>query len=163
MRADAHPEIPRKWRWHPRIDGRRVRDMRVYTKWLGMFSRCYNKNGKNYRYYGGRGIKVCERWHNFQNFLADMGHPPEGMSLDRINPNGNYSPKNCRWATKEEQAQNRRNIKQLAFAGKTLCLQQWSDSIGIKLTTLYQRIYAYKWPLAKALSTPLGKSTWTKA
>jgi len=75
VRADAHPEIPRKWRWHPRIDGRRVRDMRVYTKWLGMFSRCYNKNGKNYRYYGGRGIKVCERWHNFQNFLADMGHP----------------------------------------------------------------------------------------
>jgi hypothetical protein len=74
-----------------------------------MKARCFYPQHRAYRWYGGRGITVCERWrHSFKNFLADMGDPPPGMSLDRIDPNGNYEPANCRWATVAQQLANRR-------------------------------------------------------
>ena len=75
-----------------------------------MRQRCSNPNNIGYSNYGGRGITVCERWQTFENFLADMGHPPRGKSLDRINVNGNYEPSNCRWATSFEQARNKRPL-----------------------------------------------------
>lgn len=74
-----------------------------------MKKRCNNPKNHNYPYYGGRGIRVCERWNDFENFLADMGVRPEGTTLDRKNSNGNYEPDNCRWATKVEQRNNRRD------------------------------------------------------
>jgi hypothetical protein len=76
-----------------------------------MWTRCTNPNVDNFERYGGRGIKICKRWHRFENFLADMGHRPAGKTLDRINSNGNYKPSNCRWATPLEQRHNRRKRK----------------------------------------------------
>lgn len=104
---------------------------RVHKIWDGMLQRCTNPKQKGFHRYGGRGITVCDRWCSFENFLADMGEPPQGTSLDRINNDGNYEPSNCRWATAEEQANNRRNNRILTMDGRSLTVSQWSRLLKI--------------------------------
>lgn len=81
---------------------------RTYESWQNMHQRCSNPNNPNYPYYGALGVSVCERWSEFQNFLEDMGERPEGLTLDRVDPCGNYEPSNCRWASRLEQSRNQR-------------------------------------------------------
>ena len=83
----------------------------IYYCWTDMKTRCLNPNNSGYKYYGGRGIKICERWMDFRNFYLDMGDKPKDMQLDRINNNGNYEPNNCRWVTSAENNQNQRTTK----------------------------------------------------
>lgn len=96
------------------IHSRFVHGMRkhpMYSTWDGMKQRCSNSNTSQYTDYGGRGIKVCDRWDNFANFLADMGERPEGMTLDRKDNNKGYNPENCKWSTRQEQNRNQRRTK----------------------------------------------------
>lgn len=84
----------------------------TYSTWSSMMTRCFNKNSKSFNNYGGRGVSVCDRWKKFEHFLEDMGEKPnKGISIERINNNGNYEPGNCVWATAKEQNRNRRNTK----------------------------------------------------
>lgn len=118
-----------------------------------MMERCRNKSIEAYPLYGGRGIKVCERWHNVENFVADMAPRPDGLSLDRIDSNGNYEPSNCRWATPIEQQNNKRNNRLLTFSGETKTLMQWARSSGINRGTINSRVKA-GWPAEEIFLTP---------
>lgn len=109
--------------------------------WGEIFQRCNNKNNHAYKWYGGRGIKVCDRWYSFENFVSDMGIRPEGFSLDRVNSDGNYEPGNCRWATAKEQAQNTRQSKRWLIHGvEYKSGQQAADATGIKRATIQWRV-----------------------
>lgn len=110
-----------------------------YGVWLRMLSRCRNHRVPNWRLYGGRGITVCERWLCFSNFLADMGRRPPGMTLDRINNNGNYEPGNCRWADWKTQNQNQRRRRLVTVGDSSLCLTEWSRRIGVPFHTMWYR------------------------
>ena len=113
----------------------------TFTAWANMKERCLNPNHKSYHRYGGRGIGICSRWlESFSNFLDDMGPMPKGMSLDRKDVDGNYEPSNCRWATAEEQANNRANNKVLEFNGKKQTVAQWAREVGISKQALLYRL-----------------------
>lgn len=108
--------------------------------WRGMLKRCNNKKDRSYSRYGGRGIRVCERWHDFFKFIEDMGRrPSQDLSLDRIDNNGNYEPNNCRWATATQQSQNRRGTVKLTVNGVEKTVKEWSRELGIKYTGIMAR------------------------
>lgn len=111
-----------------------------YNAWRLMRQRCNDKNNKHYSSYGGRGISVCERWNDYSNFIVDMGRRPDGMSLDRIDPDGNYTPENCRWAENIVQQRNKRCSLFLEHEGVVRHLKEWADVTGICYGTLYQRL-----------------------
>ncbi len=128
---------------------------KVYISFKGIEGRCNKKTDAAYKNYGGRGIK-CE-WKSFEEFYVDMGNPPsKKYSIDRIDNNGNYCKENCRWATKSEQAMNRRTAHMLTFKGKTQNMKMWAKEIGIENRTLWARINS-GWSVEKALSTKLKK------
>lgn len=117
-------------------------DTRAYRIWNGMLNRCRNPRNGNYNRYGGRGIKVCEEWESFEKFISDMGFPPEDMSLDRIDGNGNYCKENCRWATRAEQSANRRSNVFLTHNGVTMTVTEWGRALGIASTSMFGRLNA---------------------
>lgn len=119
-----------------------------------MKSRCQNKNNKDWDRYGGRGIKISKRWEKFENFLADMGQPPPGETLDRIDNNKGYSLKNCRWATRKEQGNNKRNNYLVEFNGETRTISEWAKLKNINPQTLYFRLVVYNWGVKSALTLP---------
>lgn len=122
---------------------------RVYNTWCGMIQRCLNPNHTMFKRYGGRGIKICELWYDFNNFYKDMGERPDKHSLDRINNNGDYFKENCRWATQKQQSQNK-NFKTITHNNQTLTTKQWAEKIGITHECLITRLKR-KWPIEKAL------------
>lgn len=123
----------------------------TYTSWNMMMARCYRPSSPSFKNYGARGITVCPRWHEFAEFLEDMGERPAGKSLDRVDPSKNYDPGNCRWATRVEQNRNRRTSRLITFNGETLTLAAWAERIGVHRRTLGMRINTYHWPLSRAL------------
>jgi hypothetical protein len=112
----------------------------LYKTWVEMRYRCDNPKKHNYSYYGGRGIKVCDRWRSFQFFLEDMGPRPEGATLDRIDVNGDYEPSNCRWASKLEQANNARSNRKLVVNGEVIGLCQAAEKYGVLAGTIWFRL-----------------------
>lgn len=125
----------------------------LYAIWRTMRARCENVGNRQYPDYGGRGITVCERWLIFENFRTDMGEPPPGMTIDRKDNNGNYEPNNCRWATQQEQARNKRNNRLITFQDETLTAQAWSERSGRSVSTILRRIKA-GWTVEAALTRP---------
>lgn len=126
----------------------------LFNVWRGMISRCTNQSDKRYSRYGGRGISVCARWLDVNNFITDMqaGYKPH-LQIDRVDNNGNYCPENCRWASSKQQTRNYgRNIV-LEHEGKKLCLADWAIETGINYGTLWTRVQA-GWTTKRLLSTP---------
>lgn len=136
-----------------------------YMTWINIKERCGNPRNKAYPNYGGRGIKVCDRWINsFENFLLDMGRSPsKNHSIDRFpNNDGDYELINCRWATDEQQSINKRNNRYLIYNGEKKLLRDFALERGIPRTTLHVRIFREKWSIEKAISTPVRKMKWNK-
>jgi len=118
---------------------RRSKEMTIHHN---MMNRCYNENSGRYKNYGARGIVVCDRWHTFENFLADMGTRPEGRSLDRIDVNGDYCKDNCRWATREEQNANKTDSKLITYRGRTQALFLWCKELNLNYARTNYRLTA---------------------
>jgi hypothetical protein len=138
---------------------RKTKASKVYSAWRSMKQRCSNQKNAFYKNYGGRGIKICERWKvSFENFFSDMGNPPSNdYSLDRIDVNGDYTPSNCRWATNEQQQNNKSNNVSIKFRGVEKTLAEWADSTGISYSALWHRVNK-GWPIEEIFSVPVSKN-----
>ena len=131
----------------------------TYESWKKMLQRCNNKKLIRYKDYGGRGIKVCKRWMKFENFFKDMGERPKELTIERIDNNKGYFPKNCKWATRQEQVNNQRRNVFLEFDMKKLTISQWAKEKNIPQSSLYFRLYyaKNKMNIEKALTEPVKK------
>lgn len=141
-----------------RREGPRVRHgmcrTRTYGAWSAMKRRSLSKTATRYNDWGGRGITLYKRWHVFDNFLSDMGECPEGYSIERRDNARGYSKENCYWATPVEQARNTRRNVSLTMHGRTQLLCEWADELGLKRTTISQRL-VHGWSVEHALTTPV--------
>jgi hypothetical protein len=133
---------------------------RLYNSWKHMKERCYNPKCHDYCHWGGRGITVCEAWRDeflaFKEWALANGYK-DGLTIDRIDNNGNYEPSNCRWATKKEQSNNRRSLHHLTYNGATKTITEWSRETGLNITTILMRLNKYKWSVEDTLKTPSMK------
>ncbi len=129
----------------------------TYISWRCMVRRCHESGSAGYRNYGGRGIKVCDRWRqSFSAFVKDMGERPDGCSLDRIDNSGDYEPGNCRWSTREIQHRNMRSNHWITVGDETLCLSDWARRLGTLPSTICLRLSA-GWPEVDAVTKPVRK------
>jgi hypothetical protein len=123
-----------------------------------MLARCNNPKNNRYRYYGARGIAVCEDWKSFENFYVDMGDPPTGLTLDRIDVDGNYCKENCRWVTTVEQANNKNNNHLLTYKNEVRTIAEWEKELGFPRSLIWQRLERLGWSVDKTFTTPVRKS-----
>lgn len=124
----------------------------LYARWRAMIERTRNPNSTEFHNYGGRGIRVCERWQSFENFAADMAATfNEALTLDRRDVNGNYSPENCYWATAKQQTRNKRNNHVVEWRGRQMVVTDWAELLGLKPNTVIYRLRR-GWPVERALS-----------
>jgi hypothetical protein len=126
-----------------------------YNVWGVMKNRCLSKKNKNYKHYGGRGIKICKRWLKFENFISDMGRRPSSKhSIDRFpNKDGDYEPSNCRWATVNQQLRNHRRNVWIEHNGIKMIRADWAAKLGISSSTLKNRLSILGWDKNTALTT----------
>lgn len=130
----------------------------IYSIYRNMINRCYNKKVKCYKNYGGRGIKVCQRWlDGFENFYEDMGpRPSDKHSIDRIDNNGDYCLENCRWTTAQEQGNNRRNNRIVIYDNEEFTLTDLANKFNIDVKILHERL-GYGWSIEKSVTTPIRR------
>ena len=140
-----------------------MKDTKIHNSWRGMRERCINKNHNHYKSYGGRGITVCDEWNdidngfiNFYNWAMNNGYE-EGLTIERIDVNGNYEPSNCKWVTNTEQANNKRNTIYLKYNNKTQSLLDWCKELNLDYTLVRSRIKEYNWSIEKAFTTEKWK------
>ena len=129
-----------------RINGVALYKQPWYGSYRSMMERCYRTTAKNYKFYGGRGIEVCDEWHDpsiFGKWANESGYK-KGLWLDRIDTNGNYCPENCKWSTPQEQANNRRNNNVLTYRGESHTLAEWARILGVKKSLIKTRVW-YGW------------------
>lgn len=125
-----------------------------HRTWIHLIGRCTNPNDESFKHYGGRGIRVCKRWReNFAAFLSDMGKRPRGMTIERIDNNGDYEPGNCRWATQHDQSRNQRSNVVISFAGRKMIAADWARELGMDPIALRRRIHN-GWTPERALNQP---------
>lgn len=122
-----------------------------WVVWCSMRQRCSDPKTKSYVDYGGRGIRVCRRWSEFLSFFEDMGKRPAGCSIDRIDTNGNYTPKNCRWATRKQQNRNTRRNRFLVYRAQRRCLSEWCELLALEYGTTLTRLNL-GWSVTKAFT-----------
>ena len=128
----------------------------LYKTWSRIKKRCQNPNVDSYLFYGGRGIKLCERWQDYSNFLEDLQeHPGAPLQLDRIDTNGDYEPGNVRWVSPKDNARNRRNNTLLSFNGKTQCITAWAEELGWGRHVILNRL-KLGWSVEDTLTIPKG-------
>jgi hypothetical protein len=125
-----------------------------FRAWNAMMNRCYRPAQAHYGRYGGRGIRVCDRWHSFENFIEDMGLTPIGFQLDRINNAGDYEPGNCRWVTPLMNSNNRRDNVRIEYGGTTMTLAEWARVKKLTYHTLFLRLKR-GWSIERALTTKM--------
>lgn len=134
---------------------------RLYKIYNHMITRCYNEHVPQYKYYGGRGIVVCDEWKDsflvFYDWAINNGYQ-DNLSIDRINTNGEYGPSNCKWSTAKQQQRNRRNTKYVTYRGETKPLADWCELLNLNRDTVYDRIYRRNWPIEKALELEKGNA-----
>jgi hypothetical protein len=147
-----------------------MRHTRLYAIWSNMIARCDNKTSSSWERYGARGITVCKPWRNYANFHQDMiasylahvkDHGESRTSIDRINNMRGYSPKNCRWATPSVQSRNRRQIRNITYKGRTLCMKDWALLLGVRYQSIQGRLDR-GWSFDKVIKTPIRKGNYGK-